>query len=233
MGNATENGLIKLSARQPVEAYRYFKIELEDGAVGLLCNDPTPSQFLRLLIEQGYYLDAIHYLAHALPKRDAVWWACLCARSVSRDRPSPESITAFEAVWWACLCAHSVSDDGLSPESITALEATEAWVREPNEDRRRAAMAAAERTDMDTAPSLAALGAFFSGGSIAPPDHKEIPPAEELTGRMVSAAIMLAAVSPDLEKARERYRLFLSQGIYIASGGLAPKSAMGGRSPVS
>lgn len=207
MGNATENGLIKLSARQPVEAYRYFKIELEDGAVGLLCNDPTPSQFLRLLIEQGYYLDAIHYLAHALPKRDAVWWACLCA--------------------------HSVSDDGLSPESITALEATEAWVREPNEDRRRAAMAAAERTDMDTAPSLAALGAFFSGGSIAPPDHKEIPPAEELTGRMVSAAIMLAAVSPDLEKARERYRLFLSQGIYIASGGLAPKSAMGGRSPVS
>src|SRR4051794_21799720 len=82
-----------------------------EPARGLLRPGLTPRQFLELLIEKEEVPDAVGFLAHALPKREAVWWACLCARSVAGEKPA-------------------------APISA-ALDAAEAWVADPVEENRR------------------------------------------------------------------------------------------------
>ena len=40
------------------------------------------------------YTDAVRFLAHALPKREAVWWACLCVRKAAGANPPPPAQAA-------------------------------------------------------------------------------------------------------------------------------------------
>ena len=40
----------------------------------------TPREFLDLMVARKKFLAGIEFLAHALPKREAVWWGCLCGR---------------------------------------------------------------------------------------------------------------------------------------------------------
>jgi hypothetical protein len=54
---------------------------------------------------------------------------------------------------------------------------------------------------------------------MAPPDAPPVPPGEELTGTAVAGAVMLAAVQTEPERAEEKFRRFLMQGIDIANGG--------------
>ena len=56
--------------------------------------DLAPGPFLDLLLEHGHHLDAIRFLAQALVKRAAVWWALQCVTEISgtscrRPRPRP------------------------------------------------------------------------------------------------------------------------------------------------
>src|SRR5690348_7746528 len=105
----------KVSATTATEVCSRF--ELGEEAKRLLRDDLTPRRYLSLLIEKKHYLDAVRLLAFALPKKEAVQWACLCARR-ARGTNSPGQVSA-------------------------ALQAAEKWVFEQNEDNRRAAMAAA------------------------------------------------------------------------------------------
>lgn len=155
----------------------------------LLREGMTPEQFLRALVATGRYNDAIAFMACALPKRDAVWWACVCARETDR-RPTQAD--------------------------AAALEAAVRWVKEPSDEHRRAALAVAEATEYGTPCGLAAFSAFVSGGSLAPPDLAPVPPAEHLTARAVSGAVTLAAVQSEPEKAEEKYRRFLERGLDVA-----------------
>ncbi|RMF88341.1 MAG: hypothetical protein D6736_10780, partial [Nitrospinota bacterium] len=161
MGERMSNDVLgKIKAQTAAEICQHW--ELEEGAKALLQDDLTPQQFLTLLIEHEQFLDATRFLAHALPKREAVWWACLCIRSVL--------------------------EEDVPPEEIAALQAAERWVIDPSEEHRRAAMQAAEATEFNTPSSWAAMGAFWSGGSMAPPDVPAVPPGEYLTARAVSGA---------------------------------------------
>ena len=132
-------------------------------------------------------------LAHALPKREAVWWACVVARTQVLERTRPE-ITA-------------------------ALEAAEAWVYTPDEQTRRAAMARAQATQFDHPGVWAAVAAFWSGGSMVAENLPAVPPAEHLTAVAVTGAVQLSAVIPDPQQAPERLRVFLAQAVDIANGG--------------
>ncbi|WBO58390.1 hypothetical protein GT370_14445 [Acidocella sp. MX-AZ03] len=38
------------------------------------------------LAQAGFGIEATRVLAHALPKREAVWWACMCALHTARRR---------------------------------------------------------------------------------------------------------------------------------------------------
>lgn len=168
------------------------QVQLEDEAVQLLRDDLTPAAYVELLAERQQYVSALRFLAHALPKREAVAWACRCARMA---------------------CSELLDD-----KSTAALEAAEQWVADPSEAHRRAAEAAAEKAGFDTPAGCAAAAAFFSGGSLGPPHVPDIPPAPTLTAQGVAGSLLLAAVVREPEKIAEKHRAFLRQGVEIASG---------------
>ncbi len=61
-------------------------VELPDGVADLLAKRPTVAQLMTQLAERGEFAAALRVAAHALPAREAVWWACQCAKTVG---PSP------------------------------------------------------------------------------------------------------------------------------------------------
>ena len=186
----SQAAMVHVSAERAAEVCARFAPG--EAAKGLLKEDQTPRQFLDLLIENGEFADAVRFLAYALPKREAVWWACLCARTASGANP-PAPILA-------------------------ALHAAEAWASDPSEENRRAAMPVAEAVGFATPAGCAAVSAFWSGGSLGPPNLPAIPPDESLTAHGVSGSVILSAVMVEPEKAPEKFRVFLSQGIGVAEG---------------
>ena len=168
-------------------------IDLGDEAKALLKPELTPSQYIELLISNQHFVDAVRFLARALPKREATWWACLAVR-------------------------RTLGEDAKA-ELVKALETAEHWVYKPLEENRRLCQAAAETAGFRHPASWAAMAAFWSSGSMAPPDVPAGPPAENFTGKAASGAVMLSAVLTEPEKAMEKYRLFLELGVDIACGG--------------
>jgi hypothetical protein len=165
--------------------------ELGEEAMALLRPDLHPLDFVALLMEKALFPDAVRFVAHALPKREAVWWGWVCARRATGENPPPK-IKA-------------------------ALDATERWIAQPNEDNRRLAMAAAEKAELGTAAGCAGLAAFFSGGSLAPPDAPPVPPGEFLAAKAVAGAVIFAAVAKEPEKAPEKFRSFVAQGVEVTT----------------
>ncbi|QSA96394.1 hypothetical protein [Methylococcus sp. EFPC2] len=174
-------------------------IELSAEAKSLLSPQLSPADFLEGLLAAGHYGDAVNFMARALPKREATWWACLCARSALGENPPAPY--------------------------VQALAAAEQWVYTPSEENRRLAMAAAEATPFDHPAAWAAVAAFWSGGSLAPENVPAVPPADNLNAKAVIGAVRLAVVIREPEKAAEKYRLFLEQAIDIANGGDGRKVA--------
>jgi hypothetical protein len=169
------------------------RLELDAEGSAIIAGKPDAASAVSALADAGRLPEAVRLAAHALPKREAVWWACMCARAV----PDP-----------------SVADPDLK-----ALAAAEAWVRRPDEANRRAAMAAAESTKMQSPEAWAAVGAFWSGGSMSPEGQPAVPPAEHLTGVAIAGAVVLAAVRRSPERADARFGLFLTSARDIAGGG--------------
>jgi len=164
--------------------------ELGPDAMALMRPEQKPPEFVALLVEKQLYPDAVRFLAHALPKREAVWWGWMSARRAAGENPPPK-IKA-------------------------ALAATEKWIAQPTEENRRAAHAAAEQAEFGTAAGCAGLGAFFSGGSLAPPECPPVPPGDYLTAKAVSGAVNFAAMSGEPKQAPEKFRSFIAQGEDVA-----------------
>lgn len=168
-------------------------LELDEPALKWLDAYMTPVAFLNKLISEALYADAVRFLSRALPKREATWWACICARTTLTD----ESLPALSM----------------------AVELAEQWVYKPTEAHRRLTYAAACEATFNQAVAWAAMAAFWSDGSMAPENAPVVAPADNLTGKAAAGAVMLAAVSCQPELAEEKYRNFLKQGIDIANGG--------------
>lgn len=168
-------------------------LELDEQATALLQDNPTTVNYLQQLIDLKLYPDAVRFLAYALPKREATWWACLCARNGLTDKTPAND--------------------------IKAIELAEAWVYKPTEDNRRVTLPAAEATGFKTAASWAAIAAFWSGDDISPVPEAVVPPDEKLFAKAVIGAVMLAATQDEASKINNNYQLFLQQGINIANGG--------------
>jgi hypothetical protein len=170
------------------------RLELEPPAAAVLAGAATAAEGILRLEAAGLRNEAARLAAHALPKREAVWWGCMCARAVP--------------------------DPALLPVDAEALAAAEAWVRKPGDDAlRRAAMEAAQRTAFRTPEAWAAVGAFWSGGSMAPPGQPVVPPPDHLTGVAISGGVVLAAVRLRPERAQDRLARFLVAARDIAAGG--------------
>ena len=141
----------------------------------------------------GFAAEAVRVLAHALPKR--------------------------EGVWWACMCATNTAPPDLSEADQLAREGAELWVRQQKDDVRRAAMGHAEAAGFMSAEAWTAIAAFWSGDSIAPQGQPPTPPLPEQTGTAVAAAVTLASVRGDGKLFAARLKRFLDSGRDIGSGG--------------
>lgn len=161
-------------------------VPLEKAARKLLRDDLTAEDFIWLLADAGHFNDATRVLARLLPPREAVWWACQCARQV----PLPDA----------------------PPEVEAALLATEQWVTAMTEETRRTAGQAGEQAEIGTATGCAAMAAFATG-SLTPPDVPQSLPPAGLTAQYVTASILVSALSPEPAEAPAKYRTFLQQGI--------------------
>lgn len=141
----------------------------------------------------GFLPEASRLIAHALPKREAVWWACMCA-------------------------THTAPAD-LPEAARQARETAEHWVRQQTDKLRRAAMAYAETADFATPEAWAGVAAFWSGDSMSPEGQPAVPPAPHLTGTAVAGAVALAAARGDAQRNTDRLKRFLESGRNIAAGG--------------
>ncbi len=186
----SQGTLTKVTARTAAEVCRAFA--LGDDAKKLLRDGLSPRAFLDDLLAHKFYPDAVRFLAHALPKREAVWWACLCVRLAQGA--------------------------GTDPKAVAALQATERWASDPTDANRRGAYAAAEAADVGTPAGCVGVAAFFSAGSVAPPTAPEVKPAEHATAKAVAGGVMLAAVQKELEKMGEKYQKYCALGIDVANG---------------
>ena len=179
---------------EPLAATISVPLELSDEAKALLTKTIKPADYLQQLMKKALHTDAINFLANALPKREAVWWACLCARqTLNNEAPAND---------------------------IKAIELAEAWVYKPVQAVCEPTYSAAIATEFKTAAGWAALAAFWSGENISPSKEAIVPPSVDLTGKAVNGAVTLSAVlTNDPKKITENYQLFLEKGIEIACGG--------------
>jgi len=164
--------------------------DLEPPAAALLAPELTPAQFHERLVAQKLLLDAIRFLAQALPPREAVFWALQCARESGGKEASDGQLLAI----------------------------AERWVKAPSDDGGRAGFALAEKSGFTSAAAWVAVGCFWSGPSLAPPSVAAVPPAPGLAGKAASGAILLAAVSGKPQDAPKLHVKFLALGEAIASG---------------
>jgi hypothetical protein len=153
----------------------------------------TVSGLIATLAGAGFLVEAARCFAHALPRREAVWWSCMCAASTA-----PDDLPALDR---------------------SARDAAETWVRTQTEESRRQAMALAEALGFETPEAWAAVGAFWAGPSVAADGAPPSPPAPHMTGVAVAGAIVLASVRGDPAMRLMRLERFLSSAREIAQGG--------------
>jgi len=165
------------------------RASLSPNAVGMLADDGDVRGWLEKLVATGLYEDAVGFIAHVLPRREAVWWAWTCAGAVAGEQPS-------------------ASD-------AAVLEATRLWIIQPTDENRRTAMTAAEATDFETPAGIAGFAAFLCGDTIAPPEAPPTPPDHGAAAKAIAACVNIAATA-DAGQVPAKFREFLQKGIEMA-----------------
>lgn len=150
----------------------------------------TPEQFVQALDQQGQSAEAIKFLAHALPKREGVWWAWVSVKKLLGPEPPPAAQSALDAV--------------------------QRWIAEPNDDNAMAARTAADVADAGTPPGAVALAVYMSASSLAPPNVAPVPPPPGVANKMLVVALMLATAAPEPPVMQERLRGVVAQGLEVA-----------------
>jgi hypothetical protein len=187
----TANSFARVTAKSAQDVCTVYKPA--ENAHALLRPDLTPRQFFDLLLVQQLEVEAGRFLAQALPKREAVWWACTCVRQTSGA--------------------------AAAPKAAAALVAAETWVVDPTEANRLAAQKAAELANGLGSPAgCAAMAAFWSGGSLAPTGMQVIAPAESMTATAVTGALIRVALLNAPEKFLANLRGCLTVGVAVATG---------------
>ncbi|MEM0906653.1 MAG: hypothetical protein AAGJ94_04760 [Pseudomonadota bacterium] len=149
----------------------------------------APITFLKQLAQSETPEDCISFFAYLAPRRDSVWWCCR-----SLDTLGPGGLEAPEA-----------------------RAAAKAWVAEPEEARRHAALSAAEAGPSDAADTWAAFGAAWSGGSIGGEGEHAILAAPHLTAKAVRASLLVAVSSAPFAARRARLERCLDEALMVAN----------------
>lgn len=155
------------------------------------------------LEQAGLLIEATRLMAHALPAREAVWWACMCSRHTAPSGEDPAQEAAVR-------------------------EAAEEWVRRQTDAQRRAAMDRAQQAGFRSAEAWAATAAFWSGDSMAPLGVPKVPPEPHFTGLAAAGSVALAAARGKAARRDGRLQRFVTAGRDIALGGAGRLEAEAG-----
>ena len=117
----------------------------------------APLDFARKLARSSRPIEAVAFCAYLLPRREAVWWACQCVRAIQGDQAGAD----------------------------LALKAAEAWVREPEEATRRAALDLGASENRRAPTTWLARAAGWSGGDMAAAGLAPTPAPPHLTAKAV------------------------------------------------
>lgn len=120
-----------------------------------------PLAFLARLAKGPAPAEAIGFCAFLLPRREAVWWALQAVRAMQQQ---------------------GTQDPGLA--------AAEAWVREPGDGTRFAALKLAQAGDRASPGTWVAWAAGYSGGSMVESHAVPCPP--DLTAKLTRIAVLNA-----------------------------------------
>ena len=168
-------------------------LELSAKAREALGPGHRPSEYVECLRGRGLAADAIMVLAAWQPRREGVWWTCRAVREMLRGAAA-------------------------APLDTAALDAAQRWAASPTEEHRRAAGAAAEAANFETAAACAALAAFWSEGSLAPAGAPDVAPGPHLAPAAMASAMQLAAVAVAPQQAPARLDHCLEIGLAVAQG---------------
>lgn len=179
--------LDKFTETHAVKLCKLFDLQWLDSSEDTVsCPD-----FLSTLLEKKNFFDAIHFLACGLPKREAIWWSCVCIR---------------------LLCTE------LSLSELSMLDTVEAWVRSPSEDAQYKTEHMNEVLKYLSPVGWSAQAVFWSGDSLVARDQPKVAPAPQLTAKAVNGAVQLAVVQQP-EKIEQRAMECIRRGVDIANGG--------------
>jgi hypothetical protein len=159
------------------------------GKIGVQPTDQQPLEFLRGLLAEEKLAEAVTFCAYMLPRREAVWWACRSVRALIDD---------------------------LARRRIDCLKLAEAWVYEPDEERRRAALAAGTQAYDKDALTWLALGAGWAGGLLSSNPKRPIQMPHYMTPRAARLAVIFAGLRLGPEERDKRLRACIEDGIKLA-----------------
>lgn len=167
-------------------------IKLTDEAQAKLRPGVSAEVYFDDLTKSGLHADAIRVLSRLLAPRSGVWWGCLCA-------------------WEAMAPRKRELDEA-------AIAAVVMWLKDPTDENRRAAGAAAKSAGRTTAAGLVGSAAYYSEGSIATPGKTEVPTKPEFTPKLVASAVLTAARSGGASQTTPRMRQYLVIGTEVYRG---------------
>lgn len=151
----------------------------------------TSLAFFGALIKSSVPEEAVTFGAYLLPKRRAVWWGHECVRSL----------------------IHLLTD-----QDLRMLQLAEAWVREPEEEQRHAALTQGLACKKTTPGVWVALAAGWSGGSMNPDSSQpRVAPPPSMVARAVNAGILSALARVEISHRAPTLKAFVDMGISLAT----------------
>ena len=155
--------------------------------------DFTIKQAIEVMEKNELYNDLTQFIAHALPVREAIWWASICLMQREKD--------------W-------------SQAQLQCIEAAKEWVQSPSEGLRRRSELLSSRLGLNCGPSWLTQAVFWNGsGSIVSPDLPSVMPDPFLYAKAVAGAINHASALPVWESSKQYYVQSLKYAINISNGG--------------
>lgn len=153
--------------------------------------DQPSLEFLKSLVDSNALGKAVGFCAYLLPRRQAVWWAAYCTRMMAPSR---------------------------TPEEDAGLQAAEAWLKEPEEDRRLASLEFGRRADQRLPTTWVALAAGWAGPTMPTGDENPIAVPPYQTARAVRTALLIAGSRVPPQQRDEMLRKCVESGAKLAVG---------------